>query len=137
MASANQSSGLDQYPDPDNISAAAVNETFGYDGTAIAMQMMLHPVCLYLTAALLSNHAAPVPQNCTLLDRTPTQLCVSNFGDSINFLLFSLFLPAPRTPQGPLPRRPPSAAIDHVYDHPRGHLEALQQGIAPSQYQVR
>ena len=103
MASANQSSGLDQYPDPDNISAAAVNETLGYDGTAIAMQMMLHPVCLYLTAVLLSNHAAPVPQNCTLLDRTSTQLCVSNFGDSINFLLFSLFLPAPRTPKALCP----------------------------------
>ena len=92
MASANQSSGLDQYPDPDNVSAAAVNETLGYDGTAIAMQMMLHPVCLYLTAVLLSNHAAPVPQNCTLLDRTSTQLCVSAFGDNINILLFlSLF----------------------------------------------
>ena len=136
MNPSNQSSGLDQYPD--NSSAAGVDDTFGYDGTAIVTQLLLHPICLYLTAALLSNHAAPAPLNCSLLARNSTQLCVSAFGDNINILLFSLFLLAPRTPQGPLPRRPPSAAFDHIYDHPAGgHLDALQQGIAPSQYQVR
>ena len=80
MTSANQSSGLDQYPDPDNISAAgssAVNETLGYDGTAIMTQLLLHPICLYLTAILLPNLAAPAPLNCTLLDSNATQLCVS------------------------------------------------------------
>ena len=105
MASANQSSGLDQYPDPDNVSAAAVNETLGYDGTAIAMQMMLHPVCLYLTAVLLSNHAAPVPQNCTLLDRTSIQLCVSAFGDNINILLFLSLSPCSSHPPRPFAQK--------------------------------
>ena len=56
MNSANQSSGLDRYPDPDVISAAgssAVNDTTGYDGTEIMSQLILHPICLYLTACLL------------------------------------------------------------------------------------
>ena len=82
MNSANQSSGLDQYPDPDVISAAgssAVNETLGYDGTALITQLLLHPICLYLTAVLLPNHVAPAPLNCTLLDSNATQLCVSAF----------------------------------------------------------
>ena len=103
MNSANQSSGLDQYPDPDSSSAAGVNETFGYDGTAIVTQLLLHPICLYLTAVLLSNHTAPAPLNCTLLARNSTQLCVSSFGDNINVLLFSLFLLAPRTPKALCP----------------------------------
>ena len=80
MTSANQSSGLDQYPDPDVISAAgssAVNDTTGYDGTEIMSQLILHPICLYLTAILLLNMAAPAPLNCTLLDSNATQLCVS------------------------------------------------------------
>ena len=84
MTSANQSSGLDQYPDPDPdvISAAgssAVNDTTGYDGTEIMSQLILHPICLYLTAILLPNHVAPAPLNCTLLDSNATQLCVSAF----------------------------------------------------------
>ena len=82
MTSANQSSGLDQYPDPDPdvISAAgssAANNTTGYDGTEIMSQLILHPICLYLTAILLPNIAAPTPLNCTLLDSNATQLCVS------------------------------------------------------------
>ena len=80
MTSANQSSGLDQYPDPDVISAAgssAVNDTTGYDGTEIMSQLILHPICLYLTAILLPNIAAPAPLYCTLLDSNATQLCVS------------------------------------------------------------
>ena len=82
MTSANQSSGLDQYPDPDPdvISAAgnsAANNTTDYDGTEIMSQLILHPICLYLTAMLLPNIAAPLPQNCTFLDSNATPLCVS------------------------------------------------------------
>ena len=83
MTSANQSSGLDQYPDPDDVISAAgssaVNDTTGYDGTEIMSQLILHPICLYLTAILLPNYVAPAPLNCTLLDSNATQLCVSAF----------------------------------------------------------
>ena len=104
MTSANQSSGLDQYPDPDDVISAAgssaVNDTTGYDGTEIMSQLILHPICLYLTAILLPNHVAPAPLNCTLLDSNATQLCVSAFGDNINISFLSLS-PCPLHPPRP------------------------------------
>ena len=136
----NQSSVLDQYPDA--RSATGVDDSLDYNGTALATQLLLHPICLYLTAALLSPPAAPTPQNCSLLTLDSAKLCVSKFGDNIkysSFLFLSLLL-TPRTLQGPLPRQPPTAA-GRPYDHPiSGHLEALQQGVvtpaAPAQFQV-
>ena len=70
-----QTAGLDQYSD--GAAAAEVNSSFGYDGTSLATQLLLRPLCVFITAALASAYNASLPQDCSLLPLAAPQLCVS------------------------------------------------------------
>ena len=70
-----QTAGLDQYSD--GAAAAEVNSSFGYDGISLATQLLLRPLCIFITAALASAYNASLPQDCSLLPLAAPQLCVS------------------------------------------------------------